>query len=204
MRDTLRIITLAPELPGALTAIERLAAAGIIVSLGHTDATAAQMQAAAQAGARMVTHVFNAQSPLSHRAPGAPGVALTEPSLHPCLIADGVHVDAMLLNLAFNACPRAIAVTDSILIAGLDPGAMREFGGAPVRLGPQGVGLRADGTIAGAGITLDEGVRRLVSAGIAPEIAFAAATNRPADALNLSDRGRIATGRAGRSRLVER
>ena len=194
MREALRVITLAPELPGGLAAIERLAAAGIIVSLGHTDATAAQMQAAAQSGARMVTHVFNAQSPLSHRAPGAPGVALTEPSLYPCLIADGVHVDAMLLNLAFNACPRAIAVTDSILVAGLPPGAMREFGGAPVRLGPQGVGLRADGTIVGAGITLDEGVRRLIAAGVAPEIAFAAATNRPADALNLPDRGRIALG----------
>jgi N-acetylglucosamine-6-phosphate deacetylase len=194
MRDVLRVITLAPELPGALAAIQRLVAARIVVSLGHTDATAAQMQAAVVAGARMVTHVFNAQSPLGHRAPGAPGVALTDELLHPCLIADGVHVDAMLLQLAFNACPRAIAVTDSIVIAGLAPGAVQEFGGAAVRLGPQGVGLREDGTIAGAGITLDEGVRRLIAAGIPPETAFAAATIRPADAVNAPDRGRIAPG----------
>ena len=194
MRKVLRIITLAPELPGALTAIAQLAAKGVIVSLGHTNATAAEMHAGADAGARLVTHVFNAQSPLGHRAPGAPGIALTDERLFPCLIADGVHVDPILLKLAFSACPRAIAVTDSVVIAGLQPGAEQAFGGAPVRLGPQGVGLRADGTIAGAGITLDEGIRRLIAAGLTPETALAAATFRPADALCLADRGRIAPG----------
>jgi N-acetylglucosamine-6-phosphate deacetylase len=194
LREILRVITLAPERPGALAAIKRLAACGVTVSLGHTEATAAQMQEAVQAGARMVTHVFNAQSPLNHRAPGAPGVALTNELLHPCLIADGVHVDPLLLQLAFSACPRAIAVTDSILIAGLEPGAAQEFGGAPVHLGPQGVGLREDGTIAGAGITLDEGIRRLIAAGIAPETALSAATHRPAEALGLANLGRIAPG----------
>ncbi|MDD2795200.1 N-acetylmuramic acid 6-phosphate etherase [Acidocella sp.] len=194
MRAVLRLLTLAPELPGALAAIQRLAAAGVTVSLGHTDATASQMSAGVDAGARMVTHVFNAQPPLHHRAPGAPGVALNDARLSPCLIADGVHVDPLLLKLAFAACPRAIAVTDSILLAGLEPGAVREFGGAPARLGPQGVGLRADGTIAGAGITLDEGVRRLISYGVPPETALAAATSRPAEALGLVDRGRLAPG----------
>ena len=204
LRRILRLVTLAPERPGALAAIGRLVAAGIIVSLGHTEADAAQMRAAAAAGARMVTHVFNAQSPLHHRAPGAPGVALTDPRLFPCLIADGVHVDPAVLQIAFAACPRAVAVTDSILIAGLAAGAEQNFGGAPVRLGPQGVGLRADGTIAGAGITLDEGVRRLIAAGVAPEVAFAAATARPAEALGFADRGVLGTGRARRSGLVGR
>ena len=194
MRAVLRLVTLAPELPGAIQAIKRLAAAGVVVSLGHTDATAAQMTAGVDAGARMVTHVFNAQSPMSHRAPGAPGVALSDRRLFPCLIADGVHVDPMLLQLAFAGCPRAIAVTDSIVIAGLELGVTQEFGGSAVTLGARGVGLRADGTLAGAGITLDEGVRRLVAYGVAPETALAAATSRPAEALELADRGRIVPG----------
>lgn len=190
----LRLITLAPELPGALAAIARLKAAGVLVSLGHTAADAEIMRAAAAAGAGLVTHVFNAQGPLSHRAPGAPGVALTDPRLAPCLIADAVHVDPAMLALAFNGCPRAIAVTDSILIAGLALGETRPFGGAAATLNARGVGLRADGTIAGAAIVLDEGVRRLIAAGVAPETAFAAATARPAAALNLEDRGRLALG----------
>ena len=194
MGKVLRLVTLAPELPGAITAIARLRAAGVAVSLGHTGADAATMRDAAAAGATLVTHVFNAQSPLHHRSPGAPGVALTDPRLSPCLIADGVHVAPELLAIAFAACPRAIAVTDSILIAGLEPGAVREFGGAPVTLGHQGVGLRADGTIAGAGITLDEGVRRLIAAGVTPETALAAATSRPALALGLTDRGVLTPG----------
>ncbi|HYP63418.1 MAG TPA: N-acetylmuramic acid 6-phosphate etherase [Acidocella sp.] len=194
LAPVLRLVTLAPELPGALAAIARLREAGVLVSLGHTGADAATMRAAASAGASLVTHVFNAQSPLSHRAPGAPGVALTDPRFFPCLIADAVHVDPAILAMAFAACPHAVAVSDSILVAGLEPGETRQFGGAPATLGPQGAGLRPDGTIAGAGIILDEGLRRLIQAGVAPETAFAAATSRPAAALGLGDRGRLAPG----------
>ena len=191
--SVLRLVTLAPELTHAPEAIARFARAGIAVSLGHTAADAAQMRAGADAGAKLVTHLFNAQSPLHHRAPGAPGVALTDPRLAPCIIVDGVHVDPALLQIAFAACPRAIAVTDSIPLAGLEPGATLPFGGAAATLGPDGVGHRADGTIAGAAITLDEGVRRLIAFGIAPETALAAATARPAAALGLAA-GRIAAG----------
>jgi len=194
MGAVLRVMTLAPELPEAMEAIRRLVAAGVVVSLGHTNATAEQMRDAAAAGASMVTHVFNAQSALGHRAPGAPGVALTDARLWPCLIADGVHVDPAILLLAFAGCARAIAVTDSILLAGLPVGEERKFGGASVTLGADGVGRRRDGTIVGAGITLDEGVRRLIAAGVAAEVALAAATSRPADALGLRDRGRLAVG----------
>ncbi len=109
--EVLRLVTLAPELPHALEAIARLTRANIAVSLGHTAADAEQMREAAAAGARLVTHLFNAQSPLGHRAPGAPGVALTDPRLAPCVIVDGVHVDPVLLQIAFAACQRAIAVT---------------------------------------------------------------------------------------------
>jgi N-acetylmuramic acid 6-phosphate etherase/N-acetylglucosamine-6-phosphate deacetylase len=194
LQNILRIITLAPELPGALPAISRLAATGARISLGHTNATAVEMRAAATAGATLVTHVFNAQSPLTHRAPGAPGIALTDPRLNPCLIADALHVDPAILALAFAACPRAIAVTDSIALAGLPAGSTQTFGGAPATLGPDGLARRPDGTIAGAAITLDEAIRRLIAAGIPPEVALAATTSRPADALNLPNRGRIAPG----------
>ncbi len=190
----LKLITLAPERPGALEAIRRLTAAGYTVSLGHTNASAAQMTAAADAGATMVTHVFTTQSPLHHRAPGAPGIALTDPRLHPCIIADGQHIDPVILQLAFAACPRLIAVTDSILLAGLPPGSTAAFGGAAVRLDPAGLARRQDGTIAGAAITLDAAIRRLIAAGIAPETALTAATARPADALRLTDRGRLTQG----------
>jgi N-acetylmuramic acid 6-phosphate etherase/N-acetylglucosamine-6-phosphate deacetylase len=197
VRGVLRMLTLAPELAGAEVAIRRLAAAGVIVSLGHTAADPRQMRAAIAAGARMVTHVFTAQGPVLHRgpdAPGVPGIALTDQRLWPCVIVDGLHVDPALLNLIFAACPRAVAVTDSIVLAGLPAGAAGMFGGAPVVMGADGTGRRPDGTLAGAGITLDDGVRRLIEAGIAPALAFAAATQRPADALGLTDRGRITPG----------
>jgi N-acetylmuramic acid 6-phosphate etherase/N-acetylglucosamine-6-phosphate deacetylase len=188
-----RVVTLAPEIPGALEAIRTFVVAGITVALGHTNATAAQILAGVAAGARVVTHVFTAQSGLHQRAPGAVGVALTDEGLWPCIIVDGVHVDPVVLKLAFAACPRLVAVTDSICIAGLPEGAERDFGGMPARV-VGGVGRRPDGTIAGAAVTLDEGVRRMIAAGIAPAVAFAAATCRPADALRLSDRGRIVPG----------
>ncbi len=191
----LTLITLAPELPGALAAIRHLRGRGIAVALGHTDADAATMQAAAAAGARLVTHVFTAQRPFHHRDPGPVGVALTDPRLFPCVISDGLHADPIAMKLAFAAAGRrAIAVTDSILIAGLPPGAEGEFGGAPVIAAPDGLGRRPDGTIAGAGIFLDEGIRRLIRAGIAPHAALHAATAAPAEALGLADHGRIAPG----------
>jgi N-acetylglucosamine-6-phosphate deacetylase len=193
LRGIMRLLTLAPELPGAEGAIRTLTALGIKTALGHSNATATETARAADAGATIVTHVFNAQPPLHHRAPGLPGAALTDPRLSPCLITDGVHVDPILLRLAFAACPRAIAVTDSILLAGEPDGTSGDFGGAPARL-EKGAPRREDGTLAGAAITLDEGIRRLIAAGVPPETALAAATSRPAAALGLTDRGRLAPG----------
>lgn len=192
-KDILKLVTLAPELPHALAAIRRFTAAGIRVALGHSDANAEQTRAGAQAGARLVTHLFNAQSPLAHRAIGLPGVALTDLLLSPCVIVDGVHVAPEILQIIFAACPRAIAVTDSIPLSGLEVGSTLAFGGDMASLSPDGVGRRADGTIAGAGITLDEGVRRLIRYGIPPETALSAATSRPADAMGLA-LGRVAPG----------
>jgi N-acetylmuramic acid 6-phosphate etherase/N-acetylglucosamine-6-phosphate deacetylase len=195
--STVKFLTIAPELPGAIAAISRLTAAGIIVSLGHTTADAPTIQSAIAAGASFVTHVFTAQPAITHRGPAAPGLptlALTDERLTPCLIADTLHVHPALLLLAFRACPRAIAVTDSIRLAGLPPGATAPFGGASAVLGEDGLARRSDGTVAGAAITLDEALRRLITAGVAPETALAACTQRPADALNRPDLGRIVLG----------
>lgn len=194
-RRMLRTITLAPERAHALAAIERLAAAGVVVSVGHSDASAAQVIAAADAGATMVTHLFNAMRPFAHRDPGVPGAALTDPRFFVGLIVDGHHVDPIGCRLAFQAAgARIVAVTDSVLIAGLPSGAERRFGGAQVTMGADGVGRRPDGTISGAGIVLDEGVRRMIGAGIDPAQVLIAATETAARAIRRPDLGRLTAG----------
>ena len=194
-RRVLRTITLAPERPHALDAIRRFVAADVVVSLGHSDADAAQVLAGIDAGASMVTHLFNAMRALGHRDPALPGVALTDPRLACCLIVDGQHVDPIACRMAFQAAgKRVVAVTDSIVIAGLPPGTMLEFGGMPVRVDETGLGRRLDGTISGAGIVLDAGVRRMIAAGIDPATVLYAATEAPANAIRRPDLGRIAPG----------
>jgi N-acetylglucosamine-6-phosphate deacetylase len=194
-RRVLRTITLAPERPNGVEAVRRLVADGIVVAIGHTDATAAQTRAAADAGATMVTHLFNAMRPLGHRDPGVPGEALIDPRLWCCLIVDGQHVAEQVCRIVFRAaCERTIAVTDSILLAGLPQGTTVTFGGLPVTTDATGLGRRLDGTISGAGIVLDEGVRRMITAGIDPAAVLRAATEAPARALRREDLGRIAPG----------
>lgn len=187
-----RTVTLAPELPGALAAIARLASEGLVVALGHTDATSSEVRDAADAGATMVTHLFNAQRPLHHRDPGVPGAALTDPRLILGLIVDGHHVHPDICRLTFaTASGRIAAVTDSILTAGLPPHTHLEFGGLPVANDDTGTGRRPDGTIAGAGIVLDEGLRRMIAAGISPAAVLTASTATPALALDRSDIGHL-------------
>ena len=152
------IVTLAPELDGAAEAIGQLRAAGSVVSLGHSAATAEQAQTGLAAGATMGTHLFNAMAPLHHRAPGPIG-ALVDSSATIGLLADGVHVDRLACALAIRAAgPDRIAlVSDAIAAAGAPPG--------PVRLGDQtvvsdGVAVRrADGALAGSAAMLDLGIR---------------------------------------------
>ena len=118
------MVTLAPERPGALARIARLREAGVVVSLGHTDATFDQMVAGIDAGATLVTHLYNAMSPLHHRAPGAVGAALADDRVTVMLIADGVHAHPAALNLALRAKgPERVAlVTDAIAAAGAPAG----------------------------------------------------------------------------------
>ena len=118
-----RLVTLAPEVAGGLAAVGQLAAAGVLVSVGHSNATAAQVDAAAEAGARMVTHLFNAQPGVKSREPGVVGQALADPRLTSGLIVDTYHVATANCTLAFTAAPgRICLVTDAAACAGMPPG----------------------------------------------------------------------------------
>jgi N-acetylglucosamine-6-phosphate deacetylase len=197
-RGLLRLVTMAPELPGALPAIEQLLAAGVRVSVGHSDATAAQVAAAAERGARMVTHLFNAQRPLSHREPGVVGQALTDERLTSGLIADLHHVAPAVCGLAFRAAPGRIAlVTDAAAAAGMPPGEYL-LGGELITL-PPGDGappVRGDGTIAGSALRMDRAVANAVRCGLSLPAAVAAATRIPADLIGRPDLGRLRPGAA--------
>jgi N-acetylglucosamine-6-phosphate deacetylase len=194
-REVLLTVTLAPERAGALEAIRRLVAAGIVVSVGHSDATAEQVWAAADAGATMTTHIFNAQRPFGHREPGVPGAVMADPRYFIGTILDGQHVDPAVVRIVFAAAPgRVVGVTDAIVTAGLPNHTPLMFGGQPVTNDEHGLGRRDDGTIAGAGIVLDEAVRRMVAAGMDPATVIASSTEVAARSLGRTDIGHIAVG----------
>jgi len=191
--DVLTMVTLAPELPGALAAIRRLTGAGVRVSVGHTDATAAQITAAADAGATLVTHIFNAQRGLAHREPGVPGATMADRRFYCGLIADLHHVVPEICTLVWRgARGRVVLVTDAIAAAGMPPGEY-VLSGIPVVL-DDGVPRNADGTIAGSALTLDQAVRNMLSLGLPEAQVIEAASRVPADALGRADLGRIAVG----------
>jgi N-acetylglucosamine-6-phosphate deacetylase len=180
-----RVVTLAPEVNGGLAAVGQLAAAGVLVSVGHSDATAAQVAAAAGAGARMVTHLFNAQPPVKSRAPGVAGQALADPRLTSGLIVDTHHVAPANCAVAFTAAPgRICLVTDAAACAGMPPGEYL-LGGEPITL-PPGDGVpprRADGGLAGSALRIDRAVAtmaRLAGGSTAPEPAGGSAPAGPA------------------------
>lgn len=191
-----RVVTLAPERPGALALIARLRARGIVVALGHTEATFEVFTAAADAGATLATHVFNAMSPLHHRAPGAPGAALTDDRITALMIADGVHTHPAVFKLAARAkgLDRLGLVTDATPGAGLGPGSSR-LGGRAVVVDQTSARLD-DGTLAGSTLTLDRAVRNAARfAGLTAAEAIHLATAVPARVLGLDDRGALAAGR---------
>ena len=155
-----RLVTIAPELPGALELIERLAGRGITVSLGHSGASADVTRVAIDAGARMVTHVFNAMGPLHHRAPGLVGVALADERVRVGVIPDARHVDPLVLELVRRCSgDRVVLVTDATPAAGAQHGS---YSMAGVAIGADG--RTADGRLAGSVLTLDAAVRGWVGA----------------------------------------
>jgi N-acetylglucosamine-6-phosphate deacetylase len=194
----LRLMTLAPELPGALTRIRRLRDRGVQVSLGHTNATFEEFLAGVDAGAEMATHLYNAMSPFGHRAPGAIGAALTDERVTVGLIADGVHSHPASLRLAVRAkgADRVALVTDMMAGAGMPPGRY-QLGGQPVVVDDTASHLD-DGTLAGAILTLDQAVRNAVRlAGVTPAQALRMATEIPARLMGQTEGGRIVAGALG-------
>jgi N-acetylglucosamine-6-phosphate deacetylase len=195
----LRLVTLAPERPGGLAAVAQLSGAGVLTSVGHSDATADQVLRAADAGARMVTHLFNAQRGLHQREPGVVGQALTDPRLTSGLILDLHHVSVQACLIALRAAPGRVAlVTDAAACAGMPPGEYL-LGGEPIELppGPGQPPVRADGTLAGSALRMDVAVANAVSIGVALPDAVAAATRIPADLVGEPRLGRIAPGATG-------
>jgi N-acetylglucosamine-6-phosphate deacetylase len=188
-----RLMTLAPELPGALDLIGLLSARGVRVSLGHTDATATEANAAFDRGVRTVTHVFNAMRPFAHRDPGIVGAALVRPDVVLQAIVDGVHLDPETVRLLWSVgAGRLALVTDATAGAALGDGtyALGEIeitvAGAVVR--------RDDGVLAGSALTMPRAVRNLVAAGAPLEQALEAASTVPARVLGMPDLGRLVPG----------
>lgn len=194
VREALVLVTLAPELPGGTEAVRRFVAAGIKVSIGHSDATAAQVSEAADAGATLVTHLFNAMRGLGHREPGVVGAALTDPRLTPGLIADLHHVVPAVCSLVMRiAGSRTALVTDAMAAAGMPPGHYR-LGEVEVTLAEGDLPRNPDGTIAGSALTMDQAVRNLTALGHDFAEVVTCGATVPADALGRKDLGRIDAG----------
>ena len=188
-----RLVTLAPELPGALELIDLLHARGVTVSLGHTNATAAEANAAFDRGVRTVTHIFNAMRPLAHRDPGVVGAALVHPDVVVQAIVDGVHLDPDIVRLLWSAAGGRIAlVTDAIAGAGIGDGTYA-LGETEIVVADDVV-RREDGVLAGSALTMPQAVRNLVEVGVPLENALAAASTVPARVLGLTHVGRLVPG----------
>ena len=159
------LVTMAPELPGALEVIGALRDRGVAVSIGHTDCSAAEFVAARAAGAAMVTHLFNAMRPFTHRDPGPIGAALADPSVVCGLVADGVHVDPVAVAMAARACrpDRLALVTDAVAAMGASvaPTSADRLGSVDVVVREDGV-RTAGGVLAGSVCPLDRAVRNLI------------------------------------------
>jgi N-acetylglucosamine-6-phosphate deacetylase len=197
--DTLRLMTIAPDAPGALDLIPTLVERGIVASLGHTAADYDLFQRALVAGARHTTHLFNAMTGIAHRAPGAAGAALTDDRATVELIADGHHIHPAILALALRAkgASRAALVSDAVGPAGLPPG---EYDWLARRVVSDGETVRLpDGTLAGSLGTLDRALRVVTAplpdgAGLSLVEAAHVLATTPARILGLSTKGQIALG----------
>jgi N-acetylglucosamine-6-phosphate deacetylase len=178
--DLVTLVTLAPEADTDFGGTRFLCARGVRVALGHSTATYEHTLAAVDAGARLVTHLFNAMGALHHREPGLVGAALDDDRLTPTLIADLVHVHPAMLRLAIDRKPNIALVTDRVAVPGM-------------RVTDDAARL-PDGTLAGSTLSMDRAVRNAVGLGVPVERAIAMAATIPGAALGLTDRGRIVPG----------
>ncbi|KAJ9314276.1 CAZyme family CE9 [Paecilomyces variotii] len=197
-----KMITIAPELPGALDTIHHLTKKGIVASIGHTKANYEESIAAVQAGARSITHLFNTMCPFHHREPGPLGTiafsstkantARIEPDKRPYfgIIADGIHVHPASVNLAWRCHPQGlILVTDASMIAGCEDGVYKWTGGRNIEKRGAKVTLEGTDTIAGSAVTLMDCVNNFINfTGASVTEAISAVTSTPAALLGISDR----------------
>ena len=192
----IRMVTVAPELPGAAEVAAGLRRAGVVVALGHSDADYATASAALAGDWTHVSHAFNAQRGFHHREPGVVGAVLTSQSATAEVISDGVHVHPAAIRVLVRCLgtERVVAITDAVPAAGLADG---EYGfwGRTVRV-KDGQARLPNGTLAGSATTLDQCVRRMVGqVGVPLHEAMAMASRNPAGVLGLHRLGSIAVGR---------
>ncbi|TIH33472.1 N-acetylglucosamine-6-phosphate deacetylase [Subtercola vilae] len=185
-RGTLRQLTLAPELPGALDAVDQLVEAGVVVAVGHTDADFALTKQAFDHGATLLTHAFNAMPGIKHREPGPVTAALGDPRVAIELILDGFHVHPEVARVAFFAAPqRILLITDAMAAAGSSDGHYK-LGDLNVSVENGRAMLSGTTTIAGSTLTQDAALRSaVIDSGIDPVLAVRALTASPARALLL-------------------
>jgi N-acetylglucosamine-6-phosphate deacetylase len=192
---SIKILTIAPEMPGALKLIAAAIADGIVVALGHTDADYAQARAAIQAGARHAVHVYNAMRPFTHRDPGVISAILTDADVTAEIIADGVHVagPAIQVLLGTKGFDTVLLVSDGTAATGMRDGTYK-LGNFEVDV-RDGVVRNSEGKLAGSTLTLDRAVRYLVDLGVPMVDAIRMATILPARRLGLAGKkGIIAVG----------
>jgi N-acetylglucosamine-6-phosphate deacetylase len=200
--DGLRLLTVAPELPGATDLIGWLHGQGVAVSIGHSAAGAVEAWDGYAAGARSTTHLFNAMTGVDHRSPGVAVAALLDDDAYVELIADGIHVHPGIWPLITRLKPRdrLLLVSDALAVAGTPQGRGR-IGDLEIEVRDGRATLAGTDTLAGSVIALDRAVRNAAAAGVPLTDAVAAASRNPLELLGVSDRGRLAEGQ--RADLVE-
>ena len=190
-----RILTIAPELLGAMPCIDAARSLGMVVSIGHTDATYEQARAAVAHGAHHATHVYNGMRPFTHRDPGVIGAVLTTPELRAELIADGVHVDevAMKILLQAKGAGGVVLISDGISATGMPDGKYMLGDQEVAVIG--GICRTAEGRLAGSTLTLDRSLRNVVRLGVPLADAVQMLTLNPATLLGLEfKKGALRTG----------
>jgi N-acetylglucosamine-6-phosphate deacetylase len=189
-----RMMTIAPEVPGALEVIAEAARRGICVSIGHSDAELEAARAGVRAGARHATHTFNAMRPLDHRDPGILAEVLTDSRLTADIIADGIHVAPEVVQLFLHAkgVDRAVLITDATAAAGMPDGTYQL---GPIQVQVKDGRCTVDGRLAGSVLTMDRAIRNVTQfAGWSLQHAVRAATLNPARAAGLAQAGKLVPG----------
>jgi len=194
---TLRQVTIAPELPGALDATARLVSAGVVVAVGHTESDEATARAAFDAGARLLTHAFNAMPGIHHRAPGPVIAAIDDERVTIELILDGLHVHPHVAKVLWDAAPDRVALVTDAMAAAAEADGDYRLGTLNVTVKNGLALLSGTETIAGSTLTLDVALRQAIAMGAEPAAAIAALTTVPARVLGEDRLGLLDPGYAG-------